>query len=1201
MTTERIDIQIREDGSRTVVVNMNKIGATSEKTASAVDLLKKALAGLAAFLAVEKVKQYADAWAAASGQIRVATKSQEEAITVQERLFQSAQNTRTAFTNIVELYTRVARSGKSLGKSQEDLIQFSENIGKSLAVQGNSAEQTSGALLQLGQALGSGIVRAEEFNSVLEGAPYILQVVANNLKAAEGDIAKLRAIMLAGKLTSKDFFEAFQRGAADIDKDFKKSALTISQSTTLLQNTFMKFVGELDNSLGVSRAIGEAAKYIAANFDAMADAVRRVSLALGVGAAAWLAYQAAQAAGTTLAGVAAVVSYAQAVAAGRVVTLGSAEAEAQRAAATLASARADAAALAAQIALTDAEGVGAVVSSRAAAQRAAAAVSDLRYTQAQIAAERQLELVRYQAQISDIGRSQSLKRLIEVRQAELALSKSIAAAEKVSAEASAAAAAASAVQGRQAAANAQALATATQRVAGAQAASAAATAAAVGSTSLFAQALNAVKSGLTAVLGYLSRFLVLLNANPFVALAVALVGVTALLVGFGDQLDAGIDGITNMQDVMQALGAYAKEAFTAVYTYASEAFSGLGNVVADFLDGFSSAIPAAVTDWLQSFSGFYDGVGSGFAGVTRGIARTLDAIGGLLTGVAKAIYAAFAGLPELFTTPFKQAYNVAAEWIEKIINSAIDGINKVREFLGKDLLSTLTIQRAKVDDDYYKKYGEDIAKAFGDGFREQGGALEAVVNSVFDRAQQISRDRAKDLFMRGEKNLPADLTKAMGAGSKIVDEKELEKQRKALERLKNELRSLLNEVDPISGALLEQAKAFDILRKARAAGEISAEQHATYLERVRMYYKDILDPMGAMNREMERETALLGMSAQAREVEQRTHSAVLELRQKGVYLDPQEIDGLRKRFTALQELNRVTAEQDSILANSVGRRQQLADQMKAINALSSNSGINGFNSGDRVSATADVARNAGLDIEGTQLAVDAQIAQFQRMYDTIRMLREQNLIDEQTTAQLRTKVDIQQRELQFSGAQSFFGSLSQLSKSENSKLAAIGKAAAIAQATINTYQAATGAYSSLASIPYVGPALGAAAAAAAVAAGLANIAQIRSANTGFMTGGSFTVPGNSGGADSNMVAFRATPGERVSVQTPTQVRKGTKSANGGGTGEGNKQGSDNVKVVNLWNPDLLQDYVSSPAGEKVIVNVMQRNPAVIEAIVRGAN
>ena len=43
-----------------------------------------------------------------------------------------------------------------------------------------------------------------------------------------------------------------------------------------------------------------------------------------------------------------------------------------------------------------------------------------------------------------------------------------------------------------------------------------------------------------------------------------------------------------------------------------------------------------------------------------------------------------------------------------------------------------------------------------------------------------------------------------------------------------------------------------------------------------------------------------------------------------------------------------------------------------------------------------------------------------------------------------------------------------------------------------------------------------------------------------MTGGSFTVPGSTGGADSSMVAFRATPGERVSVQTPTQVRKGTK-------------------------------------------------------------
>ncbi len=88
----------------------------------------------------------------------------------------------------------------------------------------------------------------------------------------------------------------------------------------------------------------------------------------------------------------------------------------------------------------------------------------------------------------------------------------------------------------------------------------------------------------------------------------------------------------------------------------------------------------------------------------------------------------------------------------------------------------------------------------------------------------------------------------------------------------------------------------------------------------------------------------------------------------------------------------------------------------------------------------------------------------------------------------------------------FFGQVAQLQHSQNNKVAAIGKAAAIAQAMINTYQSATAAYASLAGIPYVGPALGIAAAAAAIAAGLANVAQIRSQNTNFDVGG-YTGPG----------------------------------------------------------------------------------------------
>jgi hypothetical protein len=139
-----------------------------------------------------------------------------------------------------------------------------------------------------------------------------------------------------------------------------------------------------------------------------------------------------------------------------------------------------------------------------------------------------------------------------------------------------------------------------------------------------------------------------------------------------------------------------------------------------------------------------------------------------------------------------------------------------------------------------------------------------------------------------------------------------------------------------------------------------------------------------------------------------------------------------------------------------------------------------------------LARNAAFRAERTQnkAAADAE-------EERIEALHQQRMHG----------IDAARQQAALSIASDFFGQLATLQRSENSKIAAVGKAAAIAQAIINTYQSATAAYAAMASIPYVGPALGVAAAAAAVAAGLANVAQIRAQPTGGYAEGGYTGPG----------------------------------------------------------------------------------------------
>ncbi|MFJ4454379.1 phage tail length tape measure family protein [Pseudomonas sp. NPDC089392] len=147
-----------------------------------------------------------------------------------------------------------------------------------------------------------------------------------------------------------------------------------------------------------------------------------------------------------------------------------------------------------------------------------------------------------------------------------------------------------------------------------------------------------------------------------------------------------------------------------------------------------------------------------------------------------------------------------------------------------------------------------------------------------------------------------------------------------------------------------------------------------------------------------------------------------------------------------------------------------------------------------------------------QAALDAWRAtelEKQRAYLDLKAINEETYaervenIDRQAQAG-REQIEKAKNAAIMSASADFFGNMAVLSRSGNSRLGAIGKAAAIAQTTISTYKSATDSYAALAAIPIVGPALGFAAAAAAITAGLANVAAIN--GVGFSTGG-YTGPG----------------------------------------------------------------------------------------------
>lgn len=229
--------------------------------------LGKGLAIGAGFTAaIMAFKDLADGATRTQNALKVAGLSGQQLTSVYEKLFQAAQDNAAPIEDLVKLYSRVAINQKELGVSSGQLITFSTNVAKALRVQGTTAQEAQGALLQLSQALGSGTVRAEEFNSILEGVPTILQAAAAGLDRAGGSVAKLRQIMLAGQLSSKEFFDAFERGAPLLDQKLKGSVLTIGQALVKFNNSLQDAAGKFDSVFGASaravEVIGTLAKTV---------------------------------------------------------------------------------------------------------------------------------------------------------------------------------------------------------------------------------------------------------------------------------------------------------------------------------------------------------------------------------------------------------------------------------------------------------------------------------------------------------------------------------------------------------------------------------------------------------------------------------------------------------------------------------------------------------------------------------------------------------------------------------------------------------------------------------------------------------------------------------------------------------------------------------------------------------------------------
>lgn len=203
-----------------------------------------------------------------NSQVKLVTASHEEYVAVNERLHQMANKNLTDISATTGLYTNSARALSNLGKSQEEILKFTNAVSLAMGVGGKSATEQASAILQLGQAMQSGVLQGDEFRSLAENAPIILDLVAEKLGKTRAEVRELAS---EGAITSEVIYNALADATPKLQAMFDKMPVTMSQSFGVLRNNYKKFVGDFVNdTTGLSGVVAKSLLGIANNFETLA-------------------------------------------------------------------------------------------------------------------------------------------------------------------------------------------------------------------------------------------------------------------------------------------------------------------------------------------------------------------------------------------------------------------------------------------------------------------------------------------------------------------------------------------------------------------------------------------------------------------------------------------------------------------------------------------------------------------------------------------------------------------------------------------------------------------------------------------------------------------------------------------------------------------------------------------------------------------
>ena len=230
----------------------------------ALNALAGAMAALGVGLGIRELAQAADSYTNLSARINIATRDGGDFTSAMAGVHQVALATNSSLDATGDLFTRLNGVGKEMGMTQQNSLDLTKTINQAIQTSGGSAEASEAAVQQFIQAMQGGVLRGEEFNSIMEGGYGVAEALAKGLGVTTGELRKMAE---NGELGAERVYKALLSQKDAVQQTFDQFPTTIGNAIQRITTSWEILIGKMDQSNGASATVADWLVTIADNMD----------------------------------------------------------------------------------------------------------------------------------------------------------------------------------------------------------------------------------------------------------------------------------------------------------------------------------------------------------------------------------------------------------------------------------------------------------------------------------------------------------------------------------------------------------------------------------------------------------------------------------------------------------------------------------------------------------------------------------------------------------------------------------------------------------------------------------------------------------------------------------------------------------------------------------------------------------------------